>query len=157
MKPSEHRCWKCAHLVMAGEYAICNYFENTGKLRTYPEGKDGPRNRFSATEPCQFYKRAKRGLNTVPPLPELFDEKKNAEAERVDLRKGVRCGFDYEKARKMYLAGAPIGEIAETVGTDKHNISKYASRYGWRLDPACVTRDKRGCTETENKNRKEKK
>lgn len=142
MKPSEHRCYKCAHLTMAGEVAICNYFENTGKLRTYPDGPDGPRRRFSATEPCPCYKRAKNGLSVVPPVPEKSRDK--PKEEKPDLRRGVRCDFDYEKARKMYLAGASIQEIAEAVGTEKKNITKYATRYGWRLDPACVVRDKRG-------------
>ena len=142
MKPSEHRCYKCAHLAMAGEVAICNYFENTGKLRTYPDGPEGPRIRFSATEPCPHYNRAKNGLSVVPPLSEKSQDK--PKEEKTDLRCGVRCDFDYEKARKMYLAGSSIQEIAEAVGTEKKNITKYATRYGWRLDPACVTRDKRG-------------
>lgn len=141
MKPSEHRCWKCAHLKLCGEYAVCNYFENTGKLRTYPEGPNGPRTKFSATEPCPCYKKAKHGLNIVPPQPEWPTAIKKE--EKTDLRRGVRCGFDYEKARAMYLSGAPIQEIADAVGTNKRNITTYATRYGWRMDPACVKRDKR--------------
>lgn len=143
MKPSEHRCYKCEHLAMAGEVAICNYFENTGKLRTYPDGPEGPRIRFSATEPCPCYKKAKNGLSVVPPQSERKREAPKPE-DKTDLRRGVRCDFDYEKAKAMYLAGAKIQEIADAVKTDKKNITKYATRYGWRLDPACVTRDKRG-------------
>lgn len=142
MKPSEHRCWKCAHLTMCGEYAVCNYFENTGKLRTWPEGPNGPWVRNSPTEPCPCYKRAKNGhgLNVVPALSSSYKEKPK---EKTDLRKGPRCDWDYEKAKQMYMNGASIQEIAEAVGTEKGNISKYAYRYGWRMEADYKKRDKR--------------
>lgn len=130
MKASEHPCWKCEHLTMAGEFAVCNYFENTGKLRTYPEGPDGPRRKFSLTEPCPCYQRAKRGLNAVPPIP-----KQKKEEPKKDLRKGVRCTWDYEKAKSLYLNGMSAQKVAKEVGTTTEQISKYACRYGWRLDP----------------------
>lgn len=131
--PKKHRCWKCKHLTMVGEFACCNYFENTGKLRTYPNGRNGPHVPGGGPyDPCYAYERAKRGLNTVPPFPETREPEQTE--EKKDLRRGVKCSWDYEKAKQMYMDGVKISVIAKAVGADVKTLSRYQLRYGWNAE-----------------------
>lgn len=133
--PKKHRCYKCTYLAMVGEFACCNYFEVTGRLRTWPDGKDGPKvPNGGPYDPCYAYKKRKgRGFSAVPPLPEFEPEQQKPEKKK-DLRAGVKCSWDFEKAKALYLDGMMPRKIAEVVGTDAATITRYAQRYGWTLE-----------------------
>ncbi len=129
--PTKHRCYHCYYLTMAGEFAVCNYFEMTGKLRTWPEGRYGPKiENGSWNTPCYCYKPAKNGFEKVP---EFWEPKKpKAKApEKTDKRKGPRCKWDYDKALGLFMEGKTLREVAQAVGTAEINVRRYAERYGW--------------------------
>lgn len=108
---------------------MCGYFEKTGRLRTFPEGKDGPRRKMSWTEPCPVKIYDSRATSRVPPFPEWM---KNRDGEpKVDKRKGLRCSWDWETAKRMYAEGVSVREIAEAVGGKPAVIYNYAMRYEW--------------------------
>ena len=133
--PKTHRCYKCKYLTMVGEFACCNYFEVTGKLRTYPEGKNGPHIPGGGPrDPCYAYQRRKgRGFSAVPPFPERAPEPE-PEEKKADLRAGIRCKWDFEKAKALYMQGMKAKAIAEIVGTDAATIIRYTQRYGWYIE-----------------------
>jgi hypothetical protein len=137
-KAEQHRCYKCVHLALCGEYTICNYFENTGKLRTFPNGRDGPHEAGSDTKPCPHYERntKRNALKTVPP----FREEKKAAEEKTDRRKGVKVTWDIEKAKQMYLSGQySAKEIAAVIGVKEHTIACARYRYQWNLEKTVKT------------------
>lgn len=145
MKAKDHPCYKCSYLVTAGELTMCGYFEKTGKLRSWPDGKNGKMRKFSWTEPCPEKIYDARATSRVPPFPEWMKKK---EEPKPDKRKGLRCSWDWETAKQLYAEGVPIKEIAERVGGKPAVIYNYATRYEWRRGP----RKKKCKGETNNGN-----
>lgn len=134
MKAKDHPCYKCTYLVTAGELTMCGYFEKTGKLRSWPDGKNGKQRKFSWTEPCPEKVYDPTATSRVPPFPEWL-KKKDEQTPKIDKRKGLRCSWNYEKAKRLYAEGVPIKEIAEAVGGKPQVIYNYAIRYEWRRGP----------------------
>lgn len=134
MKAKDHPCYKCSYLVTAGELTMCGYFEKTGKLRSWPDGKNGKQRKFSWTEPCPEKVYDPTATSRVPPFPEWL-KKKDEQTPKIDKRKGLRCSWNYEKAKQLYIDGVPIKEIAEAVGGKPQVIYNYAIRYEWRRGP----------------------
>ena len=132
--PKKHRCYRCKYLTMVGEFACCNYFEVTGKLRTYPKGRNGPHIPGGGPfDPCYAYEcRKGRGFDAVPPFPEHPPEPERE--KKPDLRVGVKCAWDFEKAKALYMDGMKPKQIAEAVGTDAKTIIRYVQRYGWKIE-----------------------
>lgn len=132
---SKHRCYHCKYLTVAGEFAVCNYFEMTGKLRTWPQGRYGPKvENGSWDTPCYCWEKARRPFEQVPEFRAAVPKdrpKPKKEPEKKDGRKGPRCKWDYDKALGLYMEGKTLAECARAVGTAAINVQRYAERYGW--------------------------
>lgn len=129
-KAESHRCYKCVHLAVCGDTTLCNYFENTGKLRTFPMGPNGPHEAGSDTAPCPHYRRNNRrsAVKTVPP----FRTEKRIEEPKADGRRKIRVTWDVEKAKALYLQGESYRSIAEKTGGTESAIRSAVTRYGWK-------------------------
>ena len=132
-KKEFHRCRGCRYVGVLDDQGFCDYICQTGKMRKNP---DGTPSKFSTTEPCPCYKPStrKHPQTKMPrgPYPDVPVVKTPPPGQKKpDPRKGYRASWDVEKAKRMYLEGRKLDDIAEACGVTKKTIQNYRQRYGW--------------------------
>lgn len=132
----KHRCYGCRFVGVAGDEGTCDYILITGKSRSFPNGPDGERVRFSRTEPCPYYEPRKNGGHaSLLPMGGPEEPKKRAakEQQKKDGRTGPRVKWDYVRAKEMFRQGKTLREIAAEFGVSKASVESFAHREGWMM------------------------
>lgn len=134
-----HRCYGCKYIqLLNGSYPICGYFDVTGNLRSYENGKRIP---WSDTEPCKHKIMAKRPHGYVPYGPELEKAAEKAEklaaAQKKKNRSHAKQGrepiWDAEYAHELYKRGFARQEICKIMAPlSGSTLASFALTHNWK-------------------------